>query len=599
VCTCGPPCRLAFSLLVHVSVFYFTHNSLPTFSPSLRSSVLDRNRNHKHVLSKTAAANTRKNFALHIRTTKKDEKIKRRRFNNVTNGSIADISCSKVTMNVSCGNQVAIVIQNFKALESGQGTLELLESNIERCRRIVSDIYNPPIDELLQNGLTYYLKQTLATQTKDHVINDTAWTLLNIVQSGVDAHVSAVMNSGVIEHMVRHLNLPHSTDVYEQIIWCFANIAGDDKIVYLDQLIKTNGFVDTILRVMDPALTKMNKSLLENAAWLVGNIARASPKVSSEIIIKFVSPLTIWFQKYAEANAPAAEFIELMSSLAVITKHSNEALGAICDSRIIDQIPAILKDYMDTNIQRYGVMILGESAGGSHEQTQLVVDCGFPKLAVALLSKGTASYHSRLSQVTLFTISNIAAGSESQIRSITSDHTLVCRIIDLAKNGSFNVKKEALWTLTNILTGQGSLKQANVLVSHGVFEPFCLFMKVNRDTALLISVLESIKVLLDISKERNLNWVEMLDECNGVDCFHDLQQHGDMDVYDLAVSLLVNYLDGDDVEDQNIAPLTSNDNNTFEFGSPASGLHAKRLFAEPSPMKFDFTCPLMMSTDNC
>lgn len=139
--------------------------------------------------------------------------------------------------------------------------------------------------------------------------------------------------------------------------------------------------------------------------------------------------------------------------------------------------------------------------------------------------------------------------------------------------------KEALWTLTNIVT-RGTVVQANAVVSMGCMPAFCRYLNPPRDTKVVLVVLEALEKLLALNRETELGYVDLIEESNGIQVLEDLQTYDNEKVYEAAVRILLTYFNGeeDDGEDQNIAPTVSEGDNTFDFG--IGSLPSKQLFPE-------------------
>lgn len=162
----------------------------------------------------------------------------------------------------------------------------------------------------------------------------------------------------------------------------------------------------------------------------------------------------------------------------------------------------------------------------------------------------------------------------------------------MAEDSPFDVTKEALWTLTNIIL-IGDKIQANYTVNHGSIPALCRFIDPPRDTKLVIVVLEAIEKLLAYNRVTNLDYIEIFEQCNGDLKLEEIQKYDNDRTYEMAVHILKTYFEGEEeVSDENLAPNVSECNTAFDFGV---GLPSKQLFPETNSgltaqtMQFDFT----------
>ena len=145
------------------------------------------------------------------------------------------------------------------------------------------------------------------------------------------------------------------------------------------------------------------------------------------------------------------------------------------------------------------------------------------------------------------------------------------------------IRKEALWTLSNIAT-TGSDQHVQALVQCGVIEAFCANICEGADSSMVLIVLNAIDKILDVSVRNGKDYLRILDEHNGIDYIESLQEHPNDDVYNKAVFILETYF-GTEEEDENLAPDITDAG--YAFGVP------KQLFPETQAPTFDFGGPTM------
>ena len=187
---------------------------------------------------------------------------------------------------------------------------------------------------------------------------------------------------------------------------------------------------------------------------------------------------------------------------------------------------------------------------------------------------------------TLFMLSNIAADNTTHKQAIITNSTIWKKVIEMAIHSAWEVKMEALWVVTNLIT-KGNDKQVHMVGSCGGIEALCNYIKAPRDLTVLQNVLDAIEKTLQLDqKVPSHPFFETFWQYDLPDHLEELLNHTDKKVYDVAVYILTTYfkLDDDDEEDQNIAPPAVANDSAFAFGAP------KELFPDcRSPkIRFDF-----------
>lgn len=164
---------------------------------------------------------------------------------------------------------------------------------------------------------------------------------------------------------------------------------------------------------------------------------------------------------------------------------------------------------------------------------------------------------------------------------ILHDHVLMGSIIDKATNANFDVKKEALWTLSNICT-TGTAAHVRILVNLGGMLPLADVMSLsNADASILGAVLDAVEKILEAGEQLGEKYTVLFDEYDGLEYLENLQEHPSNAIYEKSVKIIETYFGTDDFEDENIAPETTAAG-TFGFGIE------KQLFPADTPVTFSF-----------
>ena len=505
--------------------------------------------------------------------------------------SVELVKSKKVKLNTT-DDKVAMILAQLREETSQQHnsltnakSIEQTIQTVKDIRRLLSD-QKAPIGTLLAHGLLPYLTSLLRNNRDNTLLYETIWCFINISSSSVPSHVEAVACSGAVFD-ISNLLVHQNSGVCEQAIWFTANIAGENA-QYRDGLMAMTSVTDALLHHMDyPA----NISLLSTCAWAITNLFRGQTSNIIPFAIRFVPSIVSKTTVGVKGRVPAPELVDLMNALRSITECCTESSTIVLENGLLPVlIDAILyyQSLPNTTMLLLPIvrMILQFSAG-TEQQTEQVIASGFLDVALQLLQSGKKNIQPDV----LFAMSNIAAGSHDQIEKLIKQRKLMKVIVRLATDGAAEAKKQALWTMCNIVT-QGSMKHANTMVHHECIAIFCNFLATSHDSQLILVVLGAVEKLLIQNKESELGYIEFFEHCNGVQVIEDLQSNKNEKVYDVAVRIIVKFFGGveDDEtcdEDQNIAPLESEKKTTFEFGTSINALPAKQLFPENVEMTID------------
>jgi Atypical Arm repeat/Armadillo/beta-catenin-like repeat len=564
------------------------------------------------------ACRSRIDATTRIKKEKKDEALKRRRGmtpitatttavvdNNMQNYIMSDVNTldgtvptdetksillgsKKVRLN-TVDETVTMVMKRLRDATSQQSSLHANENYyrnlldiVQDVRRIFGDNKDPPIDKLLAHGLLPCVGSLIRTQKDAKILYEAIWCLINVSSSHVSSHVEAVFASGIVP-VIANLIVHHNVGVTEQAIWFIANMAGEN-VEYRDIILKMTKVTNGLLyHLQYPS----NVSIVSTAAWAVSNLFRGQPNylLQTDLAACCIPPL-VGTLLSGVGRAKASELVDLTNALCCIVESSAEATNLVIEEGIVPVLVKSIQYYSElpeTAILLIpSIKILWLIASGTQQQTDQVVQSGFVKCSLKLLESSNKGVQRHV----LLTLSNIAAGTHDQINVLVQQLALVKEIVYLALHSSADVKKEALWTLSNIIT-QGKLRHANRLVNVGCIPTFCDFLATPNDNTLVMIVLEAIEKLLLFNQETELGYIASFEYCNGVKYIEDLQTSQNEAIYEIAVRILVNFFNGceDDEHcaDQNIAPVVLEGDTTFEFG--INSLPAKQLFPENVEME--------------
>lgn len=466
--------------------------------------------------------------------------------------------------------------QKYTELQNANNT-ELIIEVVRDVRRLLSDQIDPPIGKLMAHGLLPYLTSLIRNCRHSTILHEALWCFVNVASSSVPSHVEAVASSGIVFD-IANLLLHADPYVSEQAIWFIANMAGENT-QYRNALWGMTIITDGLMfHVVHP----VNISVLSKSAWAISNLFRGQSSNIIAMAIRFVPELVSKTSIGVKGRVPACDLVDLMTALFSITECCPETCAVVLEHGTLPVLIDAISHYHElpntTMLLLPMVRMIWQFSAGTEQQTEQVILSGFLELALKLLQ----SRKKHIRREVLLALSNIAAGTHDQINKLIKQRTLMQEIVRLANDGSAEIKKQALWTLSNIVT-QGSIKQAQFMVYFECIATFCHYMATSVDNQLLLVVLEAVDKLLFYNKVAELGLIEFFQYSNGFQAIEDLLGSKDEEVYKMAMGIIVKYCDGVDdddddesCDDQNVAPQLSEEATTFVFGMNA--IPPKQLF---------------------
>jgi importin subunit alpha-1 len=431
-------------------------------------------------------------------------------------------------------NKSLLLLQSDDPNQNLEGAVEI--------RKLLSIEQNPPIDEVLNAGVLPYLVRALRTEDMPTLHFEAIWAITNIA-SGTSAHTLEVIKAGAISLFV-HLLDSESVDVREQTIWAFGNIAGDSP--QSRDMVLQLGVTPTLCNL---GYKETKVSLQRNLVWTISNLCRGKPAPDYDVVKEFVTPLSKWIQ-----SSDDEVVTDSMWALSYLSDGENRKIQAIIDSGCI---PTIVKHMSSSNmsILTPALRTIGNVVTGDDYQTEVVLQSGFLQSLTSLLTHSKKS----IRKEAFWTLSNITAGNVQQIEYCINSGIMDRCIQLLSKEKDPDCIKEGCWALSNATSG-GSYKQLQYLVGLGLIKLWGVFLDV-KEPRLLAVVLESIKNLLTGDKEGEFkNQIE-----DFVDKIEELQNHPNMEIYELCQQILTAHFEIEDGEEEDPEEMVKPSNNNFQF----------------------------------
>eukprot|EP00934_Nitzschia_sp_Nitz4_P000438 Nitzschia sp. Nitz4//scaffold301_size22573//11579//13331//NITZ4_008554-RA/size22573-augustus-gene-0.6-mRNA-1//1//CDS//3329547016//438//frame0 len=492
-----------------------------------------------------------------IRKNKREEQLaKRRQLPSETAPVVLGMDVSSMP---STNTKASVSdIPSFKiVLMSPSSTIEELTEATKGIRRILSTDRDPPVDEVLASGVLPALVANLtANPQAATLIFESAWALTNISST---EKTDVVVEAGAVVPLIQLLR-HESPEVRDQAAWCLGNIAGDNT-QFRDILLNQGIVEPLVLNLVQPA----SMGLLNNVTWTLSNLCRRKPSPDLSFLAPAIGPLAELLFKEVSVDVR----VDAVWALSYLSDGPNERIENVMQTGVVNKLVALLED-QSSPVLMPTIRCLGNFVTGSDIQTQAVLDAGIMKHLESLLEHPRRTVRKE----TCWLASNIAAGTHGQITALLSNASLMGLIISTATDSHWETKKEALWIVSNICT-TGTKAHVEYLMELGGLSPLAdILGSNNADAVILTAALDGIERVLSVGE----HYASMLDELQGVDYLENLQEHPSNEVYEKAIKIIETYFGSEDIEDENMAPVTTS-SGQFGFGVSSP----KQLFPSFEP----------------
>ncbi len=307
-----------------------------------------------------------------------------------------------------------------------------------------------------------------------------------------------------------------------------------------------------LLNIAEPA----NLSLLRNCTWTLSNFCRGKPQPSLSTILPAIQALSMLLKTTSDVETMA----DVAWALSYISDGENDRIEVIVAQNIVAHLVEMIK--CDRNeLVIPALRTLGNIVTGTDKQTQVVLDTPGALTAISKLCSHTKK---NVRKEACWLLSNVAAGSKSQINQLVSATGLVPMVLaQLSTAVEWDVRKEACWVICNIASS-GAPDHLKILVENGCFGPLCDLLSVG-DSKVLLLTMEALENIFKAGL--SLDVMQMFDEADGINKIEHLQEHENHEVYSKAVKIIEKYFSGEEEESsENISPV--HQNGVFTFGIP-------------------------------
>lgn len=345
--------------------------------------------------------------------------------------------------------------------------LEDIYNGVYDCRAKLSIDVNPPIQDIIASGVVprfiELIDKDFYNKFEDNPLStkcrlEAAWVITNVA-SGNTEQTQYVVNVGAVPLLVKMIG-EDDEDVLDQGIWALSNIAGDGEMLR-DIILEAGALqrsADLAIRFMS---SNSNIKILRNLVWLISNLNRGRypvPTMENMQRSFFVIERVVLVNDH-DMIADAFWCLSYMADA------SSEMTDIILKSSVMKRTYDILRSFAsylqkpetDNRLAKMGefaicpiVRTLGNIVTGNEEQTNVVISMGFLPLLEPIFYLYENKKLPRVRREICWLLSNVTAGTQSQILYIL-ESSLLGLIIDAVNKHDVFIKKEAGMALFNIL----------------------------------------------------------------------------------------------------------------------------------------------------
>jgi hypothetical protein len=532
-------------------------------------------RSVKAGLDYDTARRQRSESKIELRKAKKDDALQKRR--NLT--TLPDEPANEPQASAKSCDVQNLAQQLHAFFQSGapEGHQETVIETVRQLRKLLSAERHAPIDDCINVGLVPLFIQLLS-HSWDTMAFEAAWCVTNIA-SGSEKQCAKIVDGGAVRPLIALLKR-NSLEVKEQAIWALGNIAGD-CVKNRDLVIAECG-IFPLLEIIAFCGKNQNLQPLRNATWVLSNLMRGKPKPSHELIAPAMPTLL---------SLLSIDDTELLTdtcwALSYLSDGDNESIDLVAHS---GAVPLLMQRLQSSGeeVATPALRTLCNILTGHDNATQTALDHGLLNVLPSVMQ----ATKSRIRKEACWALSNVAAGTPAQVDALMSAPKLVEMLIDRMVNDEFDVKKEAAWTVANVLhaykadASTANAAHVQAFVNAGAMAPLVSMLDVS-DTQLQILLLDAIHTMLNANEKMGTYkgcsnpYLIPFDEAGGIDKLEALQEHNNKGVYEKAVEILEAFFGEDNDEDENLAPNAGA--HSFVFGLQQSGHRVNAPFAADPP----------------
>ena len=426
-------------------------------------------------------------------------------------------------------------LQDFLCLISeNQGNLPVIEYCLFACNRLFKSKSNSTL--YIELGLVDLALDLIKLEV-EAVSTQCTWLLVNAT-AGNSECCQRLMDKQVIETCV-WLITKNIEKISENCLWCLANItAGNEKA---SRYLLDYGFLATVFDLFEKGIYVDNRWV----AWILAHISKYESDINrSRYLLNY-------FVNYIKSSneISAACLMGIYSA----TAFSPEKIKLLMEEyrHVIPIIIELAYD-IDKSISFRAMKIISSISTTDDENTQQLLDNNI----LPCLHKNLKSTNPLVRKDAYFTLSNILAGTESQLLAVIDCQCLLSDALEGLSDSSFDIRVEA-WECFSILSkkinGPEQFHEELIIHMNSVIPK-------ETDPKILKLIINTFESLLANANERITSMKSLLNDSG---CFEEISRkkfHGNPEISDLVLAVIDKYYDYNElhgIPDSPKSPLTN------------------------------------------
>jgi hypothetical protein len=308
-------------------------------------------------------------------------------------------------------------------VEEGLTTVRNLMNYSSECLKYLTDF-----------NIFFYVVKLLSPVSPAGILEKAAWIISDYLATDES---KKIVDINLACSLITCLT-PGDSYINQHLLWALGNLAAEED--FQRSLIEKTGIIESL----PPYIEGFSKTI----AWLLSNLTKGvehMKKDQFQSICNYVKQLEN--QTDSEIRSEVTETLANLSSVDDI-----ELVQLIVDEGLVQRV---VQDMHSENfsLRTAGLKFLGNICAVSHEHTQLVLN-----LNTLDLLNHSSFLSSSLSSDVMWILSNISAGTKSQITKLITHKIFESLIMSIA-HYDMKTKTQAVIALKNLLKAEESSKE--------------------------------------------------------------------------------------------------------------------------------------------